>query len=199
MIRNIDDLKNKFKEMSIDVSRETIEEQPVVVETIKVPEDYSVDYEMLLEILVDANKVQKEQDLSVWSSFNRYQMDIQYAKYANLLKTAEIVASSEDGLIVMVTNKSIANEINTYSDSDEMQELLFNVLGNSRFVVALTGEERNKLIDLFKERRSTNTLPTSKSYVKEKVEIKTTENKPLTVEDKVFQLFGEGNVIVKEG
>ena len=198
VIRNIDDLKNKFKEMSIDVSRETIEEvKEKPIEVTKVPEDFSVDYEMLLEILVDANKVQKEKDLSVWTSFNKYQMDIQYAKYANLLKTAEIVASSEDGLIVMVTNKSIANEINMYSDSDEMQELLFNVLGSGRFVVALTNDERIKLIELFKERRSTNSLPTAKSYVKEKVEVKV-NSKPLTVEDKVFQLFGEGNVIIKE-
>ena len=61
--------------MSIDVSRETIEEvQEVKIETIKVPEDFNVDYEMLLEILVDANKVQKEKDLSVWNLFNKYQI-----------------------------------------------------------------------------------------------------------------------------
>ena len=198
VIRNIDDLKNKFKEMSIDVSRETIEEvREVVVENIKVPEDYSVDYEMLLEILVDANKVQKEKDLAQWGMFSKYQFDIEFAKYANLLKNAEIVASSEDGLIVMVASKSIANEVNTYSDSDEMQELLFKVLGNNRFVVALIGEERNKLIELFKTRRSTNTLPSSRTYVKERVETKVQE-KPLTVEDKVVQLFGQGNVIIEE-
>ena len=200
VVRNIDDLKNKFKELSIDVSRETIEEkvEPVKEEKVEI-NDFEVDFEMLLEILVNANKIYKEKDNNAWTAFNRYQYDIQYAKYANLLKTAKVVASSEDALIVSVVNKSIANEINVYSDSEEMQELIVNVLGNDRFVVALTNEEEGQLIQLFKERRMNNTLPVSKSYKKEKVETKGEEKRELTTEERIVQLFGEGNVIIKEG
>lgn len=199
VVRNVDDLKNKLKEMSIDVSRETFEDvKKEVIENIKVPEDYEVDYEMLLEMLVEANKTQKEKDLSSWNLFNKYQFDIKYAKYANLLKTAEIVAASEDSLILSVANKSIANEINNFSDTDEMQELLMQVLGNDRCVVALIAEERSRLIDLFKIRRSNGSLPSSKSYIKEKIEQKVETPRNLSVEDKVIQLFGQGNVIIKE-
>ena len=199
VVHNVDDLKNKLKEMSIDVSRETFEDvKKEVAENIKVPEDYEVDYEMLLEMLVEANKIQKEKDLSSWNLFNKYQFDIKYAKYANLLKTAEIVAASEDSLILFVANKSIANEINNFSDTDELQELLVQVLGNDRCVVALIAEERSKLIDLFKVRRSNGSLPSSKSYIKEKIEQKVEIPKNLSVEDKVIQLFGQGNVIIKE-
>ena len=199
VVRNVDDLKNKLKEMSIDVSRETFEEvKKEVVENIKTPEDIEIDYEMLLEMLVEANKIQKEKDLSSWNLFNKYQFDIQYAKYANLLKSAEIVAASEDSLILAVTNKSIANEINNFSDTDELQELLVKVLGNDRCVVALIAEERTKLIELFKVRRSNGTLPSSKNYIKEKVEQKIETPKNLSVEEKVIQLFGQGNVIIKE-
>ena len=199
VVRNIDDLKNKFKELSIDVSRETLEvkTEPKVEEVTPV-NDYEVDFEMLLEILVDANKVNKEKDNSNWNTFTKYQYDIQFAKYANLLKTAKIVASSEDALIVSVTNKSIANEINEYSDSEDMQELLMNVLGSDRFIVALTTEEEGQLIQLFKERRMSNTLPMSKSYKKDKTEVVVEEKKELTTEDRIIQLFGEGNVIIKE-
>ena len=199
VVRNVDDLKNKLKEMSIDVSRETFEDvKKEVAENIKVPEDYEVDYEMLLEMLVEANKTQKEKDLSSWNLFNKYQFDIKYAKYANLLKTAEIVAASEDSLILSVANKSIANEINNFSDTDEMQELLMQVLGNDRCVVALIAEERSRLIDLFKIRRSNGSLPSSKNYIKEKIEQKVETPRNLSVEDKVIQLFGQGNVIIKE-
>ena len=199
IVRNVDDLKIKFKEMSIDVSRETFNEvKKEVVDNIKLPDDYEVDYEMLLEMLVEANKTQKEKDLSVWNQFSKYQIDIQYAKYANLLKPAEIIAASEDSLIVLVANKSIANEINNLSDTNIMQELLTRVLGNDRCLVALIAEERSMLIELFKERRSSGTLPSSKSYVKEKVEQKVEITKNLSVEEKVIQLFGQGNVIIKE-
>ena len=79
VVRNVDDLKNKLKEMSIDVSRETFEEvKKEVVENIKTPEDVEIDYEMLLEMLVEANKTQKEKDLSSWNLFSKYQFDIQY-------------------------------------------------------------------------------------------------------------------------
>ena len=51
---------------------------------------------------------------------------------------------------------------------------------------------------MFKVRRSNGTLPSSKSYIKEKVEQKIEIPKNLSVEDKVLQLFGQGNVIIKE-
>ena len=44
---------------------------------------------------------------------------------------------------------------------------LVKVLGNDRCVVALIAEERSKLIELFKVRRSNGTLPSSKSYIKD--------------------------------
>ena len=202
VIRNIDDLKNKFKEMSIDVSRETLEDkiiQQQIVENTKEPEDVDVDFEMLLEMLVAANKMQKEKDQLVWNQFSRYQFDLQFAKYANLLRPADIVAASEDGLILSVMTKSVANEINSLCDSDEMQELVYKVLGSDRFVVALTKEESKSLVELFKERRAKGTLPTSKSFVKEKDKTVANEiKKDLTVEEKVIQLFGEGNVEIRE-
>ena len=80
-----------------------------------------------------------------------------------------------------------------------MQELLMNVLGSDRFIVALTMEEEGQLIQLFKERRMSNTLPMSKSYKKDKTDVVVEEKKELTTEDRIIQLFGEGNVIIKEG
>ena len=50
----------------------------------------------------------------------------------------------------------------------------------------------------FKERRIKGTLPVSKTYIKNKVETVEVVKKVLTTEEKVIQLFGEGNVIIKE-
>ncbi|MDD6468240.1 MAG: DNA polymerase III subunit gamma/tau [Erysipelotrichaceae bacterium] len=203
IVRNVDDVRSKLKELGKDVSRETIkpiEEKTTIKVEAVVPEDIEIDYEMLLEMLVVSNKKQKEIDLGCWSELNRYATNLKFAKYANMLVTSDIVASCDDGLIICVTNKSVANEINSVSDGEVIQELLFHIFKNNRFLVALIPNERDYLIQQFIERRKKGTLPEGRTYKVEtkNEEPKTEEKIESSTEEKVIQLFGEGNVEVKE-
>ena len=207
-INTVEEMAKKLTELGVEeetiVSRETeklvFEEQQAefVFETEKAPvvEDV-MDIEQLLEILVESTKEIKEIDSIKWKNNNNFLASIEFGKYANLVSEAEIVAASQDNLIISVSSKALSDEINILAETDIMQEFITTLVGYEKNLFAITEEEKKELINEFLKRREEGTLPTP--VFKEKKSIIIAEEiAEETVLSKVEELFGVGNVDVEE-
>ena len=207
-INTVEEMAKKLTELGVEeetiVSRETetlvFEEQQAefVFETEKLPlSEDTFDIEQLLEVLVESTKEIKEEDIIKWKNNNNFLASIEFGKYANLVSGAEIIAASEDNLIISVSSKALSDEINILAETDAMQEFITTLVGSEKNLFAITEEEKKTLIDEFIKRRDEKTLPAPVFKEKEssKIEEKNVEK---TVLSRVEELFGVGNVDVEE-
>ena len=208
-INTVEEMEKKLNDLKISegtyVSRETEDTDSEVKEkTIEVEEtlynnnlfEEEMDMELLLEILVESTKEVKEADMGKWMNNNNYLASIEYGKYANLVNKAEIVAASEDNLIISVSSKAVSDEINILAETDVMQEFITTLIGSEKNLFSVTTEEKMALIEEFKKRREAGTLPEPVFRKKEEVEEELIEeNEPLS---KVEELFGKGNIDIEE-
>ena len=123
-------------------------------------------------------------------------MDLNYAKYANLLKHCLIVASGNNYIVLCTDNQPEANEINEADQQDKFGELMVKLLEKNKKVFAIAKEQQKIVIQLFKDRMIAGTLP-QPAYIEPKMIEKKVE-KQMSEEEKVLDLFGEENIIVTE-
>lgn len=188
--------------MSLDVneknvSRETIKREETI-ESKSLPiqdekkqaikkEIKSLDKEYLLSLLVGANKNYKKEDLAKINELSKYYLSPAWARYANLLREMNLVASGSQYIIVAVKNEAIANEINEQDAQGAFIDFMEVLLTKKKKVFAITEEDQRELIQEFKIRHKENTLPPA-------VQIKLEEDSL----DLVKNFFGEENIEIKE-
>lgn len=195
-----------------NVSRETFIKEPELeiedtVEPVYIPEQsvetfenkaaQPLDNEYVLGLLTGADKPEKIKDMEKFKRIDEYMMDFEWIKMAKLLKSSMIVASGANYIVISVDNQALANEINEIDSKNELCEFTYELLGVCKKVFAVSNEQRNKIIQLFKERMSNGTLPAPVQINPIRIE-KKQEERELTEEEAVLDLFGKDNVIVME-
>ena len=180
----------KAEETKPDVSRETLED----------PADITPDAEIMLDILVRANKSEKAKDTSKFARINEYRDDERYGRYAGMLANAKLLASADDSLIITVQTKGIANQINSASDDEGISEFAEELLGADKYLIALTRDESSDLIALFRRRSEEGTLPAKGAVslperAKAEKDAAEAEEMPKaqTPTDRLDAMFGKGN------
>ncbi|BBK23244.1 DNA polymerase III subunit gamma/tau [Amedibacterium intestinale] len=183
---------------NIEEEKEEISEENIQKEEIKQYEKSikPLDNEFLLSLLAGANKPEKAKDIEKFNNLDFYMMDLNYAKYANLLKHCLIVASGNNYIVLCTDNQPEANEINEADQQDKFGELMVKLLEKNKKVFAIAKEQQKIVIQLFKDRMIAGTLP-QPAYIEPKMIEKKVE-KQMSEEEKVLDLFGEENIIVTE-
>ncbi len=147
---------------------ETIQEsiKPVIKETTtpvvqeeKQSNPFKITNELILQLLVGANKPEKEKDMKQFMRLNNYLLDREYARYANLLKSSTITASANEYIVISVSSSIRANEINDLDKNSVFTRFTKELLLKPKKVFALTMQENEVCVELFKERYRANTLP----------------------------------------
>ena len=69
---------------------------------------------------------EKAKDIEKFNNLDFYMMDLNYAKYANLLKNCSILASGSNYIVLCTDNQPEANEINEADQQDKFGELMVN-------------------------------------------------------------------------
>ena len=156
----------------------------------------ALDNEFILSLLAGANKPEKNSDMNSFKRIPELMMDLNFAKYANLLKKSSIVGSGKNYLVVSVDNQALANEINELDIKNEFQDFIYELMEKNKKVYAISKEQQNSVIKEFKERMIAGTLPDPIQI--ETVEKNQTEIKDKTQEEVVLDLFGKENIIVTE-
>lgn len=187
-----------LQEEDLQVSEMTVE-PPVVEETMTQPmikTSRALDDEFLLALLVGANKPEKAKDVEGFRQLQAYMLDMEHAKYANLLRSSIIVASGSNYIVISVDNQPIANEINEADSCNEFGALIHKLLGKNKKLFALSKQHQASLIQMFKDRMIAGTLP--EPIKVDTIEIKIKEPVELSEEETVLQLFGEENIVITE-
>ena len=176
---DISDIPETAEESVIDSPPET---KQSVKKEIK-----GLDHEYMLSLLVGANKTYKHEDLSKLENLSNYYLSPAWARYANLLRDMNLVASGKEYIIVGVKNEAIANEINELDAQGAFIDFMEVLLSKKKKVFAITNEEQKQLINEFIQRQKNHTLPEAASVKLEEDSLELVKN-----------LFGEENIEIKE-
>ena len=168
------------------VEESAIESPPETKQSVK-KEIKGLDHEYMLSLLVGANKAYKHEDLSKLEKLSNYYLSPAWARYANLLRDMNLVASGKEYIIVGVKNEAIANEINELDAQGAFIDFMEVLLSKKKKVFAITNEEQKQLINEFIQRQKNHTLPEAASVKLEEDSLELVKN-----------LFGEENIEIKE-
>lgn len=152
--------------------------------------------EYILGLLAGATKPEKAIDMNQFQTIQNYLIDFQWAKYASLLKNAQIVGSGTNYIVVSVGNQSVANEINEMDIKNEFHDFVVELLGKNKKIFAISSQQQKQVILEFKDRMINGTLPEpipiEDVIIKKEVVIEKTQ------EEVVLDLFGEENIVITE-
>jgi len=171
----------EFNEKALIVVEKEIvtkeENKPVVIEKKSYSdEEY---YQMLLK----ATKKVKEVDAKIINGIFADNFFGKEKQLINLIKEAEIMASSKTNIILTVDNRADANFINNKENNIIVENMMEKYLPNRKDIVCITREERDFLITYFKNERSKVQKP-KKATPKKKEET-------ITPEERLTSLFGK--------
>lgn len=182
------------EEPTVEQQEETVEEEATEPEEIKTENDNSfvvepeIDY--LLAILLDANRDLKIADQIVYNKLDLYIYEPEKRKFYQMLIGTELFASNKDAMIIC-GNRSQADNINTKNNNVDLYRFLNSEFGIDKMVYGIDEETKEELIRRYK---ATPPEERNKPVYVEKYNL---DNKEMSTEEKLIDLFGE-NVKVEE-
>lgn len=183
--------------MDPDTDAEIIEtlEEVVEIQDSQIPkkEFKSLEDEYILRLLVSANKNEKEEDRMQMQNIGQYRLEIEYAKYANLLDSSDIIASGDKFIIVSTNSQAQANEINDLDKQKEFLPFINQLLKKKKKVFAISNIQYERVVEDFRNKHRINALP---APVVIEIEEEIVEKKDEKIETLTI-LFGQ-NIDIKE-
>ena len=150
----LEDKKEEIEEKDIsDVSRETLEQVEKAESKIILNDEY------VIQLLVGANKRERQSDNEKINEKDVYLSDLKYGKFASLLRDMKIIASGNNYIVVNVRNEIIAKEINEMQLNEGFESFMNVILGKPKKVFAIDNAQCSRVVDEFKERMINGTLP----------------------------------------
>ena len=193
--KKIDDIDSLINEEPIlkDEAEKPIEQTPSFKEEMNI-NNVEVDFNDILNILVQANKKVLMDIQEKWSVIQRYKFNLNTAKLASMLCDGQPVAASSNGLVIAFEFQPMVNQINNGDYYLELKQFLLEILGMELEFIAVLKEEwpvmRNRFIELKRNQQLPEPKPIQLSHIHivEKIE----EEKTLS-EAEAFgvKLFGD--------
>ena len=162
-----------------------IEKEEIINETAKpvVAENKSYTDDQYYQMLLKATKKIKEVDAKIIGSIFTDNFFGKERQLLDLVKDAEIMASSKTNMILTVDSRMDANFVNNKENNLILENMMEKYLPNKKDIVCVTREERDFLITYFKNERS--------KVQKPKKETPGTKEETITTEDRLASLFGK--------
>ena len=174
--------ESPIKFEKIDDIDSLINEEPVLKnETVKTIEptasfkeemninNVEVDFNDILNILVQANKKVLMDIQEKWSVIQRYKFNLNTAKLASMLCDGQPVAASSNGLVIAFEFQPMVNQINNGNYYLELKQFLLEILGMELEFIAVLKEEwpvmRNRFIELKRNQQLPEPKPIQLSHI----------------------------------
>lgn len=189
--------------LELSTEPETNEDEIVMVDETLVPSEehrFSIEPledEFVVQLLVGANKPEKQMDQESFMKILDYTMELQWAKEANLLKNSRIMASSDSYCVLILESQIIVNEINEKNKQNEFGKFTMELLKKSKKIFAVTFEQSQRVTELFRKKMSEGSLPEPIQF-QTVYELKEEVPKEPTQEEIITDLFGKENIIITE-
>ena len=134
-----------------------MEESKEEVKEVKTTAQIEVDFNDILNILVQAKRTVLNDIQDKWPVIRRYCYNLNTAKYANMLCDAKPVAAGEKGFILTLKYQPEVNSINYTENYYQLKNFLKEVLGSEYDFIAVMEADwpnmRQKFIQLSKEKK----------------------------------------------
>lgn len=153
--------------------------------------------ELVVRLLVGANKPEKMKDMEYMKKIPEYLLDMEWGKYANLLSDCTITASGAQYLIICVENQPIVNEINELDSNNQFLQFTAKIFEKNKKVFAITTEQQKRVIAQFKQAMAANALPEPITFEDLENDLEETI-KEKTEQELVEELFGKDHIVVME-
>ena len=198
LLRMMDGEENKS--VPEPVSTATVQTAPAEKETpVSVPEEpvrdpQYVEYsdERLYDILKAANKAIKEEDRAAIAAVMFADLPFEESRLAELIKGADIMASSPQNVILVVDDRLKANTVNEKNNKKKAEELFAGCFGSPKDFYAITRDQQAYMINYFKAHKNQPEKPAEAAPAE-------TEPEPVSSDEKLVSLFGkDGFDIVEE-
>lgn len=179
---------NKIVEKKEAVEEKVVETKEVTKEVKEEVESNNVvepDTNLLLSILLDANKDIKIADQIIYNKLVLFQYEPDKRKFYQLLINTELFASNKDAIIIS-GNRMQADNINSKEANIELYKFINSEFGIDKMVYAIDEKKKNELIELYK---ATPAEMRGKPVYIEKYKIE--EPKVETTEEKLMNIFGD--------
>ena len=170
--------KQTKEEKKPDKEEEPVEEK--AESSVIEPQD-----DLLLSILLDANKDLKIADQIIYNKLVLFQYEPDKRKFYQLLTGTDLFASNKDAIIVS-GSRIQADSINSRSTNEELYRFINKEFGIDKMVYAIDEQKKRELIELYKK---TPAEKRNKPVYIEKYKIE--EKKEESTEDRLRDIFGD--------
>lgn len=148
----------------------------------------------IVRLMVAGDKARRTQDASLWNRLEEYINEIEWAKVARMISDGSIVVSNETFIVISLAYEEIVREINAKTNEISLRRLMNEVLKQPRKVFAITKEQEERSISLFRELWSTKKLPEPMIVHAEPLPKARKQEEDVSVDQRLVSIFGEGNV-----
>ena len=131
------------------------QEKAAEVEEVQ-PEPQYAEYsdEQLYDILMTANKVIKEEDRAAIAGALFADLPFEESRLSELVKGADIMASSPNNIILVVDDRLKANTLNEKNNKKKAEELFAACLNGAKDLYAITRDQQQYMINYFKAHKN---------------------------------------------
>jgi DNA polymerase-3 subunit gamma/tau len=163
------------------------------VETADTEELLLTDFD-IVRLMVAGDKARRTQDATLWNRLDEFINEIEWAKVARMIVDGSIVVSNEQFVVISLPYEEIVREINAKSNETSLRKLMNEVLKQPRKVFAITKEQEERSVALFRELWSAKKLPEPMIVHAEPLPKAKKQEEDVSVDQRLVSLFGEGNV-----
>jgi DNA polymerase III subunit gamma/tau len=147
----------------------------------------------IVRFMVAGDKARRTNEAPLWKRLDDYVNEIEWAKVARMISEGNILVTNEQFVVLSVPYEEVAREINDKSNEVALRKLMVEILRQPRKVFAITKDQEERSIALFRELWSTNKLPDPMIIHTEPLP-KVKKQEEVSVDQRLVSLFGEGNV-----
>ncbi len=189
-----EEIKNRVELIPINPEPVVEVVAPKVEAVIPVITDNYKDEE-ILGLLVGANKQLRASYEQAFINIEQYLADHKYAKYANILRMLKIVAAGDNYIIFVTLDQIVANQYNEVSKDEVNLELLSKLFNKPLHSFVITSAQEERVKNEFRNRMKNQNLPNPTKLPT--LELVRENDQVLTPKERVIELFGEEQVIIK--
>ena len=206
-----EDVKPKAQLFEAVKDIELVSEEPVVLESTEDDRLLQLDIENLdtdtsesndlllndfdiVRFMVAGDKARRTNEASLWDKLDQYINEIEWAKVARIISDGNIVVTNEQFVVLSVPYEEIAREINAKSNEIALRKLMIEIVKQPRKVFAITKDQEERSIALFRGLWSAGKLPEPMIIHVEPLPKISKPEEEISDDQRLVSLFGEGNV-----
>ena len=200
-VSTVEILQNPIQE---DFVEEQFNDNETTSPVKMIQEDIVLDFDDILNILVQANRQILNSIQEKWSVIKRYQFNLNTAKLASMLCDGKPVAACNQAFIIAFAFQPSVNQINNKENYDELKKFISEILGSQFDFIAILASEWPNMRNKFIELKRAGELPSAKPIILKHLQISNNEtietNEVQLSEAEAFgkKLFGDLVEIKKE-